>query len=77
MQTPAPGPSPHLISVVIPVYGGQHTLDAVVDELAASATDRVSPQGRHYRVTEAVLVHDCGPDESDQYLGSPTEMCVS
>ena len=24
-----------------------------------------SPAGRHYRVTEVVLVHDCGPDASD------------
>ena len=53
---------------MIPVYGGQHTLDAVVDELAASVGDRRSPQGRPYRVTEAVLVHDCGPDESDETM---------
>jgi undecaprenyl-phosphate 4-deoxy-4-formamido-L-arabinose transferase len=68
VQTAASGPSPHLISVVIPVYGGQHTLDAVVDEVAASVGDRRSPQGRPYRVTEAVLVHDCGPDGSDETI---------
>ena len=58
----------HQISVVIPVYQGERTLAAVVEELAASVEPRVSPGGRPYRVTEAVLVHDCGPDGSDQTI---------
>lgn len=59
---------PHQISVVIPVYQGERTLAAVVEELAASVEPRVSPGGRPYRVIEAVLVHDCGPDGSDQTI---------
>jgi polyisoprenyl-phosphate glycosyltransferase len=58
----------HQISVVIPVYQGERTLAAVVEELAASVEPRVSPGGRPYRVTEVVLVHDCGPDASDQTI---------
>ena len=65
METESSAPSPHLVSVVIPVYQGERTLAPVVEELAASVTDRVSPAGRPYRVTEVVLVHDCGPDASD------------
>ena len=60
------GPPAHEVSVVIPVYQGERTLGRVVDELAASrrASGR-RPRGRPYRVTEVVLVHDCGPDASD------------
>lgn len=58
----------HQISVVIPVYQGERTLTDVVEELAASVEERVSPGGRPYRVTEAVLVHDCGPDASDDVI---------
>jgi undecaprenyl-phosphate 4-deoxy-4-formamido-L-arabinose transferase len=59
------GPPAHEVSVVIPVYQGERTLGPVVDELAASLVQRSSPEGRAYRVTEVVLVHDCGPDASD------------
>ena len=65
METETARPAPHLVSVVIPVYQGELTLGPVVEELAASVADRVTPAGRAYRVTEVVLVHDCGPDASD------------
>jgi polyisoprenyl-phosphate glycosyltransferase len=65
VETETSAPAPHLLSVVIPVYQGERTLAAVVEELAGSVVDRTSPQGRCYRVTEVVLVHDCGPDASD------------
>lgn len=68
MPSDADGPRPHELSVVIPVYGGERTLRAVVDELVASTSVRTSPAGRAYRVTEVVLVHDCGPDASDEVI---------
>lgn len=68
METETSAPAPHLVSVVVPVYQGEHTLATVVEELSASVSERVSPQGRPYRVTEVVLVHDCGPDESDEVI---------
>ena len=68
METETSAPSPHLVSVVVPVYQGERTLRSVVAELAASVADRTSPAGRPYRVTEVVLVHDCGPDRSDDVI---------
>ena len=68
METETSAPAPHLVSVVVPVYQGEHTLATVVEELSASVSERVSPQGRPYRVTEVVLVHDCGPDASDEVI---------
>ncbi|HEU5242003.1 MAG TPA: glycosyltransferase [Ornithinibacter sp.] len=68
METETSAPSPHLVSVVVPVYQGERTLRSVVAELAASVADRTSPGGRPYRVTEVVLVHDCGPDRSDDVI---------
>jgi undecaprenyl-phosphate 4-deoxy-4-formamido-L-arabinose transferase len=55
----------HEVSVVIPVYQGERTLHGVVEELAALVTEQQTPAGRPFRVTEVVLVHDCGPDASD------------
>jgi undecaprenyl-phosphate 4-deoxy-4-formamido-L-arabinose transferase len=66
--TVTPGRTTHLVSVVVPVYQGERTLPSVVEELAASVTDRLTPAGRPYRVTEVVLVHDCGPDRSDTVI---------
>jgi polyisoprenyl-phosphate glycosyltransferase len=63
--TATPDRTTHRVSVVVPVYQGERTLRSVVEELAASVADRVTPAGRPYRVTEVVLVHDCGPDRSD------------
>lgn len=59
---------PHQVSVVIPVYQGETTLDMIVVELADSVRPRYTPGGRAYRVTEALLVHDCGPDASDEAI---------
>ncbi|MGB7820268.1 MAG: glycosyltransferase [Ornithinibacter sp.] len=58
-------PQPHRISVVIPVYQGERTLAGVVEELAALTEPGTTPGGRPYVVDEVVLVHDCGPDDSD------------
>ena len=67
-MTATPERATHQVSVVVPVYQGERTLRAVVDEVAASLTDRTTPAGRPYRVTEVVLVHDCGPDRSDEVM---------
>lgn len=58
-------PQPHRISVVIPVYQGERTLAGVVEELAALTEPGTTPGGRPYVMDEVVLVHDCGPDDSD------------
>ncbi len=56
------------MSVVVPVYRGEHTLDAVVGELAAWTAPRVSPGGHSFRVAEVLLVFDHGPDRSDEVI---------
>jgi undecaprenyl-phosphate 4-deoxy-4-formamido-L-arabinose transferase len=60
--------APHLVSVVVPVYQGSRTLPALVDEIATSTALRHTPAGRPYRVTELLLVDDCGPDDSDRAI---------
>lgn len=54
----------HLISVVVPVYRGEHHLPALAEELRALTTLQWTPDGNAFRVAELVLVHDCGPDAS-------------
>lgn len=58
----------HRISVVIPVYQGQTTLPGVLAELEPWVRPFVTEGGHRARVTEVVLVHDCGPDESDRVI---------
>ncbi|MBB6628952.1 glycosyltransferase [Nocardioides sp. KIGAM211] len=58
-------PREHTVSVVVPVYRGAVTLDALVAEIAALAEPFRTPGGHLARVSEVVLVHDCGPDDSD------------
>lgn len=61
-------PGEHTISVVIPVYRGENHLRAVVRELASFTDQRRTADGHPYRVIEAVLVHDCGPDGSARVI---------
>jgi len=56
------------VSVVIPVYQGEHTLDGVIEELNRLTTVSVTPEGRSFRVAEIFLVYDNGPDESDRAI---------
>jgi glycosyltransferase involved in cell wall biosynthesis len=58
----------HTLSVVVPVYRGADTLDALVAELETLTTPFRTPQGRTARVAEVLLVHDCGPDDSDAVI---------
>ncbi|QEO10697.1 glycosyltransferase [Protaetiibacter larvae] len=56
------------MSVVIPVYGGELTLAGVVDEVLALSTERRTPDGYPFRVTEVVLVYDNGRDDSARVI---------
>lgn len=55
----------HTVAVVVPVFRGEHTLPALLEELACLASTQRSPGGAGFQVTEVVLVHDAGPDRSD------------
>ena len=54
---------PKSLAVVVPVYQGEHTLAALMDELA-TLRDELAVEGAAFRLHEVVLVHDCGPDDS-------------
>lgn len=55
----------HTVSVVIPVYQGERTLSAVIDELVPMTEPFTTPLGNRMVVEEILLVHDNGPDRSD------------
>ena len=54
----------HEVSVVVPVYQGERTLEALVDEMARLTLVRKTPVGHAFRVTEVLLVHDGAMDDS-------------
>jgi len=58
----------HRISVVIPVYQGERTLDAVISELEPMTAPFATPGGRLARVTEVILSYDRGPDRSAEVI---------
>ncbi len=58
----------HSVAVVIPVYKGETTLEAVVDEVARFFDVRRSEDGHRYAVAEVLLVHDNGPDDSPRVM---------
>ena len=59
---------PVLISIIIPIYRAERTLQSLIEEVAPLTHVQLSPQGRSFVVSELVLVHDCGPDRSDQVI---------
>jgi polyisoprenyl-phosphate glycosyltransferase len=63
-----PQDSVHTISIVIPVYLGELTLEKVVRELAQFEQVSRSNSGHLYHVAEIILVNDCGPDGSAEVI---------
>lgn len=59
---------PHSVSVVIPVYQGERTLPALLEEISPLSDGVLSPAGRSVVVAEVVLVHDNGPDHSARVM---------
>lgn len=56
------------VSVVVPVYRGRETLRPLVGEISAQLSQQVTASGHCYRVSEVILVWDCGPDSSDEVI---------
>jgi hypothetical protein len=69
-MTPDVGPVriDHTVAVVVPVYRGEDTLPALIEELRDYASPKVSSAGHSFQVTEVILVHDSGPDRSDRTI---------
>ena len=60
---PEAGPR-HEVSIVVPVYKGETTLDALVAEILPLTMVPCRPAVCPWVVTEVLLVHDNGPDDS-------------
>ena len=58
----------HTISIVIPVYQGEQSLPTLIEAIEPLTREFTTPEGRTAKVVEVVLVHDCGPDGSDQRI---------
>ena len=71
----APPADPIGISIVVPVYRGEQTLPALIAEIELLASGAVTPSGRPFRVAEAILVHDGGPDNSPEVMKALAERC--
>lgn len=58
----------HRISIVIPVYAGEHTLPTLITEIEPLTLAQTTPNGNSFIICEVILAHDCGPDRSDKTL---------
>jgi len=63
-----PGRRPHRVSIVIPVYQGEHTLGPLVKEIVPLTVPTQTPDGHEFQVIELLLVNDRGPDRSDEVI---------
>jgi polyisoprenyl-phosphate glycosyltransferase len=64
----AQGRRPHRVSIVIPVHQGEHTLGALVQEIARLTVPTPTAGGNEFQVIELLLVNDHGPDRSDEVI---------
>lgn len=53
------------LAIIVPVYRGQECLSRLLAEIEPLTSLTRTPKERLFRVTEVVLVHDNGPDDSD------------
>ena len=56
------------VSVVVPVYQGEKTISTLVSELAPYVDVSTSPMGIRFVISEVLLVHDSGPDNSAKVI---------
>ena len=58
------------ISIVVPVYQGESTLEPLIAEIEPLTTSQFTPGGIPVRVSEVILVHDGAIDRSDVVMSS-------
>jgi undecaprenyl-phosphate 4-deoxy-4-formamido-L-arabinose transferase len=56
------------VSVVVPVYLGEQTLDELTKQVLPLTKGTVTQGGRSFIVNEIIFVHDCGPDNSAEVI---------
>jgi undecaprenyl-phosphate 4-deoxy-4-formamido-L-arabinose transferase len=54
----------HEVSVVVPLFQGARTIEALVSEIEPLTASAKTPAGRAFRVSEVLLVHDGAIDDS-------------
>ncbi len=65
---PPDGPDVRRVSIVVPVYQGELTLGALIDEIVPLTLLQHTPQGRAFRVTDVILVNDGAIDNSTSVM---------
>lgn len=68
MSAPVQDDTLYRVSVVVPVYRGERTLPTIVGEIEPLTQEQRTPSGLRYVCCEVLLVHDCGPDQSDRAI---------
>ena len=63
-----PGPRPHSISIVVPVYRGATTLPGLLAEIAPLTNEFTTAEGHRAVVAEVLLVYDNGSDDSPRVM---------
>jgi undecaprenyl-phosphate 4-deoxy-4-formamido-L-arabinose transferase len=63
-------PALHRLSIVVPVYQGEHTLTLLLAEIERLTTPGETPRGRPFQVAEVILVHDGAIDNSHVVMES-------
>lgn len=56
------------MSIVVPVYQGEKTLESLLSEIALLSSGGRTPKGREFHAAEVVLVHDAAVDGSDRVM---------
>lgn len=56
------------VSIVVPVFQGERTLDTLLSEIEPLTKPGETPRGRRFQVTEVVLVHDGAIDGSQAVM---------
>lgn len=64
------GPNVQTVSIVVPVFQGELTLEPLLAEIEPLITTQSTPGGIQFRVSEVVLVHDGAIDGSDAVMSS-------
>jgi polyisoprenyl-phosphate glycosyltransferase len=58
------------ISIVVPVFQGELTLESLIAEIIPLTTPQSSPGGNQFYVSEVILVHDGAIDNSDAVMSA-------
>lgn len=56
------------VSIVVPIYQGENTITTLAEEITALRLRLLAMPRPLFKITELILVHDCGPDNSDQVI---------